>query len=160
MESCDGGHREWSGEQMLWWELFVYNSSVLKWTLHLTNFGLQVDSVPRGRSWQSVTMVETGKTEVESMRWWIIRFWWIQTTELSRMHTAQSILNKTALRMHSVQCACTYTEITDQLLRPWILYDVSKGWPSSLRWIWQHTGCARWLLEDRLGQSTAHLDKV
>ena len=59
------------------------------------------------------------------------------------------------LKMHSV---CTYTEIVDQLLCSWTWTLI--GWLASLWWVWQHTGCAWWLLEDRLGQSTAHLDKV
>lgn len=45
-------------------DLHCLDLETMQWSLVMADTGNgQVDSVPRGRSWQSVTMVETGKAE-------------------------------------------------------------------------------------------------
>jgi len=44
-------------------DLHCLDLVTMQWTLVMADTGAEVSTVPRGRSWQSVTMVETGKAE-------------------------------------------------------------------------------------------------
>ena len=76
--------------------------------------------------------------------------WWRLERQRLKAWKKLSKLNLQAMRMHTYR---------DKLLHAWV-FVVWTGWPASIRWVWQHTGCTWGLLEDRLGQPTTNLDKV